>query len=60
MNESGQGLDYIVSIVDKILHVVPTGAVASELDKFTTGSSRCGTTIREARVRLFRVDKGRT
>ena len=52
---SGKELHYIVGIVYEILHVVPTGTVTSDLNKFTTSSSRRGTTIREAGVRLLGV-----
>ena len=52
---SGKELHYIVGIVYEILHVVPTGTVTGDLNKFTTSSSRRGTTIREAGVRLLGV-----
>ena len=41
--------------VDKVLHVVPTGAVANDLNEFTAGPPRCGTTVREAGIRLLGV-----
>ena len=46
-----------MGIVYEIIHVVPAGTVTSDLNKFTTNSSRRGTTIREAGVRLLGVSE---
>jgi len=59
ITKSGKELNYIVGVVQKSLYVVPTGVVASELDEFTTGSSRRSASIGEAGVSLFRIYKRR-
>lgn len=57
--ESRVETHYIVNIVDKSLHGVPTGVVANELDEFTPGRSCRSTSIREAGVRLLNVHERR-
>ena len=59
-SESGEGVYYIVSIVYQVLHIVPSGTIASELSKFATGSSCHSTTGHEAGVGLFSVSEGGT
>lgn len=55
MSGSEKGPDYIVSIIYQILHVVPTGTVASELDELTTGPACRGAAIRETGVCFFSI-----
>ena len=55
IDRSRKGIDYIVGMVQKSLHIIPTGVVASELDEFTTGLSCFGATIGEAGVCLFSI-----
>lgn len=46
-----------MGIVYEILHVASAGAIASDLNEFTTGSSCCGTTARETGVCFLSVSE---
>ena len=48
-----------MGIVYEVLHVVPAGAVANDLNKFTTDPPRRCTAIRETRVCLLGVNERR-
>ena len=56
----GKGADYIVGIVQKSPHIIPTGIVAGKLDEFTTNPASFGTAIREAGVCLLNIHEGST
>ena len=55
----GKGIDYVVNIVQKSLHNVPTGAIASKFDEPTTAPSCRSTTVREAGVCLLDIHERR-
>ena len=55
ITQCGNGMDYIVGIVQKSFHIVPAGPVASKLYEFTTSPSCRSASIREAGVRLLRI-----
>lgn len=57
MDYSVQEVDqsYIVNVVQKSLHIIPTNVVAGELYEFTAEPSCRGTTIREVGVCLLDI-----
>lgn len=46
-----------MSVVQKSLHIISTSVVTGDLDEFTTGLSRLGTTIRETGKCLLGINK---
>lgn len=58
--QSGEGVDYIVDIVQKGLNIVSAGVVAGKFYEFTTSPSCRGASIRKAGVCLLGIRERRT